>query len=257
MVKKCEQCGAPAVDPQSLFCNVCGGYVRDTPETTLPVCRACGVPAPDEQSVFCTRCGLTLVEEPEDRYPVCTSCGSVVPDEHAIFCNRCGKKILSEPVRTAPVCASCGVPAVDDQTLFCNRCGTPLYKPATAAKIQKKAPGSVIITKKKHSYTPPVQSVAYVPQDSQPDRSHDTLQAPPYSQTQKTYAHLPPVADESSRDTPPSKKYAHLPLVADEMNVKDSPRGGFYSTGIREPLSLHQKKQASKKGLLDILKNRH
>ncbi|MGA2913808.1 MAG: hypothetical protein ABSE07_09870 [Methanoregula sp.] len=260
MIKKCEQCGSPAVDAQSLFCNLCGGYVRDEPETTFPVCRACGIPAPDEQSVFCTRCGLKLVPEPENRYPVCTSCGSIVADEHAIFCNRCGKKIPSEPVRTPPVCASCGVPAADDQTLFCNRCGTPFSKPADAAKIQKKAVESIIITKKKHSSPSPAQGVAYVPQDPQDplsDRSHDTRQAPPDSQMQKKYARLPLVADESSRDTPPFKKYAHLPLIADELKVKDSPTGGFYSTDIREPPSLHQKKQASKKGLLDIFKDRH
>lgn len=254
MVKKCEQCGAPAVDTQSLFCNLCGGYVRDEPEHTLPFCRACGIPAPDDQSVFCTRCGLKFAGGLEDRYPLCTACESIVPDEHAVFCNRCGKKLLSDPIRTAPVCAACGAPAVDDLTLFCNRCGTPFSKPATAEKTRKKAPGSVIITKKKHSVTPPAPNEAYVPEDL-PSASPDYLtEAPPYPQAQKKYAHLPLVADESTRDTPPSKKYAHLPLVADELKVKDSPQGGFFSNGAREPSSSYQKKGAPKKGVLGMFK---
>ena len=251
MVKKCEQCGAPAVDVQSLFCNICGGYVRDEPVHTLPVCRVCGVPAPDDQSVFCTRCGLKFAGGVDERFPLCTACESIVPDEHAVFCNRCGKKLLPEPVHTAPVCSACGAPAVDDQTLFCNRCGTPFSMPATAEKLQKKAPGSVIITKKKHSVTPSSPGETFVQEDLPSDPAGYLTAAPP--QVQKKYAHLPLVADESTRDTLPSKKYAHLPLVAEEPNVKDSPRDGFYSTGIREP-SSHQKKGAVKKRVLGMFK---
>ena len=232
MVKKCEQCGAPAVDAQSLFCNRCGGYVRDEPEHTHPVCRACGIPAPDDQSVFCTRCGLKFAGGIEDRYPLCTACESVIPDEHAVFCNRCGKKLLSEPIPTAPVCAACGAPAVDDQALFCNRCGTPFSQPATAEKLRKKAPGSVIITKKKNSVSPPAPGEAFVPEDLPSDPQVYLTAAPAQVQ----------------------KKFAHLPLVADELKVKDSPQRGFYSTGIREPSSLHQKKGAPKKGVLGMFK---
>ena len=149
MAKKCEQCGAPAVDAQSLFCNLCGGYVRDDPEPSLPVCRTCGIPAPDDQSVFCTRCGLKYAADPEDRYPVCTSCGSVVPDEQAVFCNRCGTKISSGPEPAAPVAVS-GAPVSGIQALL------KTAKKSGAVTV-KKSPGSVIVTKKKHPASPPAQ----------------------------------------------------------------------------------------------------
>jgi hypothetical protein len=253
MVKKCEQCGAPAVDALSFFCNLCGGCVRDEPEQTLPVCRACGIPAPDDHSVFCTRCGLKFAGMSDERYPLCTACGSIVPDEHAFFCNRCGNKLLPEPIRTAPVCAACGAPAVDDQTLFCNRCGTPFTKPATPEKLLRKAPGSVIITKKKHSVTSPAPDEVDVREDLPSDPPGYLTEAPPYPQAQKKFAHLPLAADEITRDTPPSKKYTHLPLVADELKVKESPKGGIFSNGAREP-PPHQKKGAPKKGVLGMFK---
>jgi rRNA maturation endonuclease Nob1 len=253
MVKKCEQCGAPAVDSQSLFCNLCGGYVRDEPETALTVCRGCGTPAPDEQSAFCTRCGLKYAQDPDERYPVCTSCGSVVPDELAAFCNRCGEKIPAGAEPSPSLCAACGAPAVDDQTLFCNRCGTPFSRPA-AAETRKKAPGSVIITKKRRSPNPPENRRADVPEDapSDPHPGPQPVQTNPPAQ--KKYAYLPLVADESPADNSRSKKYAHLPLVADELKIKDSPQKGFYSTDIREPPAGRPKKHLPNKGLLDMFK---
>jgi hypothetical protein len=121
---------------------------------------------------------------------------------------------------------------VDDQALFCNRCGTPFSQPATAEKLRKKAPGSVIITKKKNSVSPPAPGEAFVPEDLPSDPQGYLTAAPAQVQ----------------------KKFAHLPLVADELKVEDSPQRGFYSTGIREPSSLHQKKGAPKKGVLGMFK---
>jgi hypothetical protein len=250
MAKKCEQCGEPAVDALSLFCNLCGGNVRDEPEDVLPICLACGIPAPDDQSVFCTRCGLKFAAEPEDRYPVCPSCGCVIPDELAVFCNRCGTKISPVPEPTAPVDAS-AVPVVRDQVLP----GTPKKtRPATAEKIRKKASGSVIIMKKKHSADPPAQTGAYVPEEPVSDPPDDQVETMPEPQVQKKYAHLPLVADERPVDPLPTRKYAHLPLVADELNVKNSPQGGFYSTDRYEADSSHTKKHAKKSGILGMFK---
>ncbi len=253
MVKKCEQCGAPAVDSQSLFCNLCGGYVRDEPEAALPVCRVCGTPAPDEQSAFCTRCGLKYAPEPEDLYPVCISCGSVVPDEHAAFCNRCGEKISPGSEPSASLCAACGTPAVDDQTLFCNRCGAPFSRPA-AVKTREKAPGSVIITKKRRSPEPITRRGAEMPADHPPDPPNGLQMVQPDLQVQKKYANLPLLADDSTADTDRSKRYAHLPLVAEELKIKDSPRRGFYPTEVREPPKGPKKKHLPNKGLLDMFK---
>jgi len=253
MVKKCEQCGAPAVDGQSLFCNLCGGYISDEPETSLPVCRVCGTPAPDEQSVFCTRCGLKYAPEPEERYPVCTSCGSVVPDELAAFCNRCGEKIPSGAEPSPALCPGCGAPAVDDRTLFCNRCGTPFSRPP-AAGTRKQAPESVIITKKRRSPPPPSHPGADVPSDSLSGSPAGSSAVQPEPQVQKKFAHLPLLADGGTAGIPRSKKYAHLPLVADELKIQDSPRKGFYPTDVREPPAGQRKKHPPNKGLLDMFK---
>ena len=253
MVKKCEQCGAPAVDGQSLFCNLCGGSVSDEPEASLPVCRVCGTPAPDEQSVFCTRCGLKYAPEPEKRYPVCTSCGSVVPDERAAFCNRCGEKIPTGAEPSPSLCPGCGAPAVDDQTLFCNRCGTPFSRPMVA-ETRKQAPGSVIITKKRRSPSPPSYAAADVTSDSPSDPPAGSSPEQSGPQVQKKFAHLPLLADGGTADIPRSKKYTHLPLVADELKIQDSPRKGFYPTDVREPSAGHRKKHSPNKGLLDMFK---
>ncbi len=234
MVKKCEQCGAPAVDGQSLFCNLCGGDVRDETEADLPVCRACGIPAPDEHSAFCTRCGQKYAPEPGDSYPVCTSCGSIVPDELATFCNRCGEKLPSGAEPSPSICPGCGAPAVDEQTLFCNRCGTPLSRPAPE-ETSKKAPGSVVITKKRRSPAAPGGSGANIPTDSPADPSLYSRPVQPEPQEQKRFTHLPLVADEGHSDFRRSKKYAHLPLVSDELKVKGSPQRGLYPTDVQEP----------------------
>jgi hypothetical protein len=251
MVKKCEQCGAPAVDDLSLFCNLCGGYVREEEKAALAVCRGCGTPAPDDQSAFCTRCGLKYTQEPEDRYPVCTTCGTIVPDELAAFCNRCGEKIV--PGSASPLCAACGAPAVDDQTLFCNRCGTPFSRPAVPG-IQQKAQGSVVITKKRRSPAPPAHRGGNIAEDFPPDHSAGSQPVQPDPQVEREFAHLPLQDDESTAGTPRPKKYAHLPLVAAELKIKDSPRTGFYSAEVRESSSKRPKKHPTAKGLLDMFK---
>lgn len=254
MVKKCEQCGAPAVDGQSLFCNLCGGDIREEPEADLPVCRACGIPAPDEHSAFCTRCGQKYAPEPGDRYPVCTTCGSVVPDELATFCNRCGEKLASGAEPSPPICPGCGAPAIDEQTLFCNRCGTPLSHPAPA-ETRKKAPGSVVITKKRRSPATPGGGGGDLPTDSPVDPSTNPRPVQPEPQEQKRFTHLPLVADEGPSGTRRSKKYAHLPLVSDELKVKGSPHHGLYPTDVQEsPAVRLLKKHRPEKGLLDMFK---
>jgi Double zinc ribbon len=255
MVKKCEQCGAPAVDSQSLFCNLCGGYIRDEPEAALPVCRICGIPAPDEQSAFCTRCGQKYPQEPEDIYPVCTSCGSIVPDELATFCNRCGEKISSTTESSSqPLCPTCGAPAVDEQTLFCNRCGTPFSRPGAAGTGKKKAE-SVIITKKRRSPVPPAHRGGEVSETPFPNPPPSSLPVQPDTQAKKKFAHLPLQADENVPDIPRSKKYTHLPMVADELMIKDSSNHGHHSTDVHELPAGRPKKHYPNKGLLDMFKH--
>ena len=247
MAKKCGQCGAPAVDAQSLFCNLCGGYIQDETDSQLLVCRACGIPAPDDQSVFCTRCGLKFAAEPADTYPVCTSCGSVVPDECAVFCNRCGTKIPPGRTPAAPTTLH------GDTVLILS--DTPAKgEPAPAENVTKKAPGSVLIIKKRHSARHPAKDRAGAPHNSVEDPLPDFTGSSQYPQKGGKYAKVPLVEDETPADTLPSKKYAHLPLIADELKVKDSSQGGFLSDGAREPPSSHQKKQVPKNGILGIFR---
>src|SRR4030042_722766 len=192
MAKKAEQCGAPAVDTQSLFCNICGGYVRDEPEPSLTICRSCGIPAPDDQSVFCTRCGQKYAADTEDRYPICSSCGSVVPDDQAIFCNHCGTKISSGPEHAVPVAES-DAPVSGIQALL-------KTAKKSGAVTAKKSPGSVIVTKKKHPASPPAQVGGYVPDVLPLSLNHPddrTEEALPEAHSQKKYAYLPLVADDT------------------------------------------------------------
>lgn len=203
--------------------------MRDEPEPSLTICRSCGIPAPDDQSVFCTRCGQKYTADTEDRYPICSSCGSVVPDEQAVFCNRCGTKISSGPEPAVPVTVyGTSVSGIQAFLKTAKKSGS-----ATA----KKSPGSVIVTKKKHSAGPPAQVGGYVPEvlplslDPPDDRRGETL---PEAQ--------------------PQKKYAYLPLIADELKVKDTPQAGFFSNGAREPSPSHQKKDVPKKGIMGMFK---
>jgi hypothetical protein len=183
---------------------------------------------------------MKFAAEPEDKYPLCTSCESVVPDEYAAFCNRCGAKLVSghEPGTSSTIPAG-SVPALSD---------IPARGESTPAKSTLKAPGSVIITKKKHFASHPAKDQTGAPHDPTPDLSQDIPEVPLYLQGEGKYA------DETTRDTRPLKKYAHLPLIADELKVKDSPQGGFLSNGAREPPSSHQKKHAPKKGILGVFR---
>jgi hypothetical protein len=110
-----------------------------------------------------------------------------------------------------------------------------------------KTPGSVIITRKKHPANQPVQVGGYVP-DVLPlslDPAEDSSEEAPPDLL---------VADERTGDTSPTKKYAHLPLVAEELKVKDSPGGGFFSNGAREPATSHRKKQSPKNGIMGMFR---
>ena len=83
MVKKCQNCGTPAVDEQALFCNKCGSKIPEEQKTVLPVCKNCGTTSIDEQALFCNKCGtplknttnaeIQIVDKPprkQDREPV-------------------------------------------------------------------------------------------------------------------------------------------------------------------------------------------
>ncbi len=67
MVKKCTNCGSPAIDDQSIFCNKCGTKIPEEPLNTLPVCIKCGTPAIDDQALFCNRCGNPIQKQKNEK----------------------------------------------------------------------------------------------------------------------------------------------------------------------------------------------
>ena len=71
MARKCGNCGAPAPDTNSRFCDLCGAPLIEEPVTPqgLPVCPACGTIVSDKKAQFCDVCGAPLAK------PVCPACG--------------------------------------------------------------------------------------------------------------------------------------------------------------------------------------
>jgi|GEM_PF-1832552 len=241
MVRKCQNCGTPAIDEASLFCNQCGGGIVEIAESPTLVCPHCGIPAPDEQSVFCTRCGSKFEEEQKDPFPTCIQCGHRINDEHAAFCNRCGAKIGEMPSRI-PVCPACGAEAPDEQTVYCNRCGTPVSKPGGSQPGSRPilqgqpSPGKVILTPRRYAAQQPVY------ESGVPDNSWAGPAYPGFaeqSRVVKNDKEISMITDEfsgtaagrnylDSHETSRKKKYNHLPLVSDELagRYQDRDDGG-------------------------------
>jgi hypothetical protein len=68
----------------------------------------------------------------------------------------------------------------------------------------KKAPGSVIITKKKHPASHPAKARTGAPHNSPADPLQDPTEAPPYPERGGKYARLPP-GEDGYQDAQPSK----------------------------------------------------
>ena len=129
MAKKCEQCGTPALDDQSEYCNRCGASVREEPKINVPVCKRCKSPAPGAEVRFCNQCGAEFPDvEPHHTHPLCPRCGNTIHDDLSAFCNMCGSPVRQEPEPHMPICSRCKSPAHDKESLFCNRCGTGYKK---------------------------------------------------------------------------------------------------------------------------------
>jgi ribosomal protein L40E len=92
MIQRCSNCGAPAPDDGSVFCNRCGARLPIT------ACRKCGKTVTDPQSRFCDRCGSPLAPAVQGAVPpitlqkgrICLSCGFENFIEDASFCKKCG-----------------------------------------------------------------------------------------------------------------------------------------------------------------------
>lgn len=206
MVKKCGNCGAPAPDSNSRFCDLCGAPFKEEPVTPqgLPVCPSCGAVVSDIKAQFCDACGAPLVK------PVCPACGNTAPSAHSKFCTRCGATFTQGGA-------------------------------ATKSRIQPRQPAvsmspdqdAVVVKLKKGRLPVPDEPVEEWDPWTDGDPSYDiSAPLPRQSQPQKQYTDLQRVADEMARSqvqrTPlpqpemvqfsePKRKYSHLPLIADEL----------------------------------------
>ena len=263
MIKKCEKCGTPAPDDETLFCNKCGTPMPETHRPVFPVCTACGSVVSDDLAQFCNRCGLKLPEKP----PVCTTCGTPAIDNQSLFCTRCGTGFARQPVNIITVYTGCGNPAPDAEAVFCNRCGS-VFPGRTARtilheKISSGQTSSPVVIALRRDARPPPGPVDNGPvvnpmRRELPDGAEPLLpdfesQSPPSDPSFAERTSTQPVS-EGRNDVATSRRYAHLPLIADELRAGGAkepypdPRTGAVQSKSREG--------ASKKGILGFLKKK-
>ena len=231
-------------------------------------CGNCGAPAPDNNSRFCDLCGSPLIEEQPAGFPVCPACGALVSDKKAQFCDVCGASLAKK------VCPVCGTPAPAPHSKFCTRCGAtyvtvipgtrvagaPALQAAAPVPQHSPAPAPVVVKLKKSRLPVPEDPSEEWDPWSDGDPTFDVQMTPPEEPPQKQYAHLPLVADEPERpaetvsyqESPLSmptsrKKYSHLPLIADELKEDAKRRDGLNAMDSGRP--AQSGKQGKKKGM--------
>jgi ribosomal protein L40E len=104
-------------------------------------CRNCGYPARDDSSVFCNKCGARL---PVQEVLICRKCGNSHSDLKSRFCNKCGAplQVLSPAISPSPVvrgipCPGCGFVNVDENSFYCKKCGIAMGKYESDMKTEK------------------------------------------------------------------------------------------------------------------------
>jgi hypothetical protein len=237
MTKKCGNCGAPAPDSNSRFCDLCGAALKEEPVTPqgFPVCPACGAIVSDKIAQFCDVCGAPLAK------PVCPVCGNTAPSIHSKFCTRCGATFVpATPIKSRAV------------------------PPAIPVAAPEPEPEPVVVKIRKGRV--PMQEHPQEEWDpwTDDDPTFDVQNVAPQEplQEQKQYAYLPLVADELaspaetvSYQAPqiaqisvPKKKYSHLPLIADELK-EDAERRSAANSDNGGQSSSHSDKRGKKKGM--------
>ncbi|HNX17430.1 MAG TPA: zinc ribbon domain-containing protein [Methanoregula sp.] len=235
-------------------------------------CGNCGAPAPDNNSKFCDLCGTPLEEEqaaPQE-FPVCPTCGATVSDKKAIFCDACGGPLAK------PVCPACGNTAPSMQSKFCTRCGatfasampgkrravSPPDKPVPAQEYEPEP--EPVVVKQRRGRQPVQQENPAEEWDPWTDGDPTYDIAPPAEgQQQEQPTDLQRVAAEMERSrqteqpkrelpmaqmSVPRKKYSHLPLIADELKDDMTRRSAAYGDEEGKN-SSHGGKKGKKKGL--------
>lgn len=231
-------------------------------------CGNCGAPAPDTNSRFCDLCGAPLTEEPvaPQGLPVCPSCGAIVSDKKAQFCDVCGAPLAK------PVCPACGTPAPSSRSKFCTRCGATFGQPAPGKNRAGTAhPATVaeepepVVVKPRKGRTPEPEPIPEnSPEEWDPwtdgDPLYDVSAPLPLQPQQRPLTDLERIAAGMPRSKPArkreaqqpmgqQKKYAHLPLVADELREEAERRHTAYDTEESRGTSSRKGKQGKKGGL--------
>ena len=231
MTRKCGNCGAPAPDTNSRFCDLCGTPINQEPFTPqgLPVCPVCGVIVSDKKAQFCDVCGAPLAK------PVCPVCGNLALSPRSKFCTRCGATI-------GP-----GIPGK-------NRV-TPIV-PVTE-------PEPVVVKLKKGRIPVPENPSAEWDPWTDGDPLYNISTPLPQQPQQKPLTDLQriaegaarsprPVPEQEIRILGPQKKYSHIPLVADELKQDTERRSAPDSAEGKK--AGHTAKQEKKGGMFKFLK---
>ena len=232
-------------------------------------CRNCGAPAPDTNSRFCDLCGAPLIEEPvtPQGLPVCPACGAIVSDKKAQFCDVCGAPLAK------PVCPVCGTPAPSSRSKFCTRCGATFGPPVPGksrtvpavpvAPVPDPEPGPIVVRSRKGRLPAPDDP----PEEWDPwtdgDPLYDISKPLPLQPQQRPLTDLErvaggmvprhnPVKEPEPQHSGSQKKYAHLPLVADELK-QDAERRAAPGTGKSAEPGM-KGRQGKKGGMFKFLK---
>jgi hypothetical protein len=122
-------------------------------------CSNCGTPAPDNASVFCNRCGARLPANAPAPFLTCRKCGKTFTDPQSRFCNRCGSPLAPAAAQAASPaippavpaavkgtrCPTCGFENPGETRFYCKKCGAyiPRREPFTEHGPAREAPRSV------------------------------------------------------------------------------------------------------------------
>lgn len=237
MTKKCGNCGAPAPDSNSKFCDLCGTPFeeeRATPQG-FPVCPACGATVSDIKAQFCDACGGPLAK------PVCPVCGNTAPSLHSKFCTRCGATFTS--------------------TVPGKRRAAPPEVPVTAPEYEPEP----VVVKQRRGHQPVQQENTADEWDPWTDGDPSYDIASPAEEPPAEPTDLQRVAAEMERSqktapkrelpmaqmSVPRKKYSHLPLIADELKEDMARRSSLNGedTAGRASAPAQSSKKGKKRGL--------
>ena len=235
MAKKCGNCGAPAPDTNSRFCDLCGAPLTDEESSAsqgLPVCPVCGAVVSDKIAQFCDVCGAPLAK------PICPVCRNIAPSYHSKFCSRCGAAFVPATpprARTAPA-----APAAE-------------YEPEPEpVKIKTRKEPEPVTDSPEDEWDPwtdgdPSFDVS-TPLPQQPRQKTDLQRM---SEEMAPTMRRPAAANQLDmvQMAEPRKKYSHLPLIADELQADLNRRAADMPVPREDNGQPAQGKHGKKKGL--------